>query len=297
MNDMIKNILEFIRVKQWYKNIIVFIPLVFSFDFFVIDKLFIIIIGFISISFVSSACYVRNDIKDVEQDKLHPSKKLRALPSGLLKKKQAWLIFISLIIFGFGIGVLLDYVFTILLLMLFLNTEIYSRWTKKIIFVDAFAIGINFIIRALAGIILLQTSLSPWIILGVFFVALFLAFLKRKSELISLANNAEKHRESLKEYSEFSLNMGALISGIMIITTYSLYAINGPNNDWRLIITVPFIIFVILRQVHLSNIKNGIKSSNEIIKDKQSLFILVIYGIITFVLIYLGQTELFNSGF
>ena len=101
----------------------------------------------------------------------------------------------------------------------------------------------------------------------------------------------------LKDYSEFSLNVATLISGIMIITTYSLYAINGPNDDWRLIITVPFIIFVILRQIHLSNIKTETKSSNEIIKDKQSLATLVVYGIITFILIYLGPTELFNSGF
>lgn len=291
---MIKKILDFIRIKQWYKNIIIFIPLVFSFDFFVLEKFLLTAIGFIAISFVSSACYVRNDIKDLEQDKLHPLKKSRALPSGLLEKKQAWIIFISLIVVGFGIGVLLDFTFSILLLILFMNTEIYSRWTKKIIYVDVFVIGINFILRALSGIILLQTSLSPWIILGIFFVALFLAFLKRKSELISLADNAGKHRESLKKYSESSLNIATLISGIMIIATYSLYAFNGPNNDWRLIITVPFIIFVILRQIRLSNTKNESKKSNEIIKDKQSLFALVIYGIITFVLIYLGPIEFFD---
>ncbi len=81
---MIKTILDFIRIKQWYKNIIIFIPLVFSFEFFVVEKLFITIIGFIAISFVSSACYVRNDIKDFEQDKLDPSKKKRDLHSGLI---------------------------------------------------------------------------------------------------------------------------------------------------------------------------------------------------------------------
>ena len=293
---MIKQILDFIRIKQWYKNVIIFIPLVFSFEFFVAEKFLLTIIGFLAISFVSSACYVRNDIKDSDLDKLHPTKKLRALPSDVLNKNQAWIIFSSLIIVGFGIGIFLDPIFTVILFILFVNTEIYSRWTKKIIFIDSFAIGINFILRALSGIILLQTSLSPWIILGVFFVALFLAFIKRKAELMSLSDVAGKHRETLKEYSEFSLNVATIISGIMIITTYSLYAINGPNNDWRLIITVPFIIFVILRQIHLSNIKGEIKRSSEIIKDKQSLFILVIYGIITFVLIYLGPTELFNSG-
>ena len=88
---MMKKILDFIRIKQWYKNVIIFIPLVFSFDFFVLEKFMLTMIGFIAISLVSSACYVRNDIKDLEQDKLHPLKKFRALPSGLLEKKQVWI--------------------------------------------------------------------------------------------------------------------------------------------------------------------------------------------------------------
>ena len=292
-----KNIVEFIRIKQWYKNIVIFIPIVFSFDFFVVEKFLLTLVGFISLSLVSSAGYVRNDIKDLEQDKIHPLKKLRMLSSGLIDKKQAWVIFSFLIFTGFGVGVFLDFSFVIILILLFINTEIYSRWTKKIIFIDAFAIGINFILRALSGIILLKTSLSPWIILGVFFVALFLAFFKRKSELILLDDNAQNHRATLKNYTDFSLNTSLIVAGIMIITTYSLYAINGPNNDWRLIITVPFILFVILRQIHISSINDKTVKINEIIKDKQSLFALIIFGILTFVLIYFGPSELFSNGF
>lgn len=292
-----KNIAEFIRIKQWYKNIVIFIPIVFSFDFFVVEKFLLTLVGFISLSLVSSAGYVRNDIKDLEQDKIHPLKKLRMLSSGLIDKKQAWVIFSFLIFTGFGVGVFLDFSFVIILILLFINTEIYSRWTKKIIFIDAFAIGINFILRALSGIILLKTSLSPWIILGVFFVALFLAFFKRKSELILLDDNAQNHRATLKNYTDFSLNTSLIVAGIMIITTYSLYAINGPNNDWRLIITVPFILFVILRQIHISSINDKTVKINEIIKDKQSLFALIIFGILTFVLIYFGPSELFSNGF
>ena len=292
-----KTILEFIRVKQWYKNVIIFLPLIFTLEFFAPEKFLIILIGFFVLSLVSSAAYVRNDIKDLEQDRKHPIKKLRALPSGLLSIKHAWIIFTLLITMGFGIGTILDVSFVFILVLFFVNTEIYSRWTKKIIFLDAFSIGISFIIRAISGIILLQVPLSPWIILGVFFVALFLAFIKRKGELILLENDAQKHREILKDYSIFSLNALIIISAVMVIITYSLYSMIGPNDDWRLIITVPFIIFIIFRQIHLSDINDKILQSTDFFKDKQSVYALVAFGILTIVLLYFVPSELFYSDF
>jgi len=292
-----RTILEFIRVKQWYKNVIIFLPLIFTLEFFAPEKFLIILIGFFVLSFVSSAAYVRNDIKDLEQDQIHPIKKLRALPSGLLSIKHAWIIFILLITMGFGIGTILDVSFVFILVLFFVNTEIYSRWIKKIIFLDAFSIGISFIMRAISGIVLLQVPVSPWIILGVFFVALFLTFIKRKGELVLLEKDAQKHREILKDYSIFSLNALIIISAIMIIVTYSLYSMTGPNDDWRLIITVPFIIFIIFRQIHLSDIYDKILQSNDFFKDKQSVYALVAYGILTIVLLYFVPSELFYSDF
>ena len=135
--------------------------------------------------------------------------------------------------------------------------------------------------------------MSPWIILGVFFIALFLAFIKRKAELVTL-ENAHEHRTSLKDYSDFSLNTALGISAVMVIITYSLYAMDGPNDDWRLILTVPFIIFVVFRQIHLSSINHNIAQTNEIFKDRQSLFAIIAYAILTICLLYLGPSELFT---
>ncbi len=293
----IKILIDLVRIRQWYKNIIIFLPLVFSFGFFSTDKFSLIFTGFLALCLVSSAMYVRNDIKDVESDRSHPFKKIRAIPSGKISTKQAWSIFLVLLFFGFVIAHTLNFWFLIMIVLLFVNTEIYSRWTKKIIFLDSFAIGINFIIRAISGIVLLNVPLSPWIIIGVFFVALFLAFIKRKAELVTLGNNAHKHRESLKEYSEFTLNTSLVISAVMIIMTYSLYAINGPNGDWRLVITVPFIMFIILRQIHLSSINSMIVQTNEFLKDKQSLIAILFYAIFTIILLYLGPSNIFSYNF
>jgi len=291
----IKILIDLIRIKQWYKNVIIFLPLVFSFGFFSAEKFSLILTGFFALSLVSSAMYVRNDVKDVEQDRLHDLKKTRALPSGKISTKQAWYLFSILLSFGFIIAYALDFWFLVIVVLLLTNTEIYSRWTKKIIFLDAFSIGINFIIRAISGIVLLNVPLSPWIILGVFFIALFLAFIKRKAEMVTL-EDAHKHRESLKDYNEFSLNTSLVISAVMVIVTYSLYAMNGPTHDWRLIITVPFVIFVILRQIHLSSINDKIAQTNEILKDKQSLLAILSYALLTIGLIYFGPSNLFAYG-
>lgn len=288
---------NFIRVRQWYKNVIIFLPLVFSFKFFLLPEFLLTVIGFIALSMISSAMYVRNDIKDLEPDKSHPLKKQRALPAGRINIKQAWIIFGILLVIGFGISILLDVYFALLLAIFFANTEIYSRWTKSIIFLDAFAIGINFIIRAIAGIVLLHTPLSPWIIIGVFFVALFLTFTKRKGELTTLKDNAREHRITLKDYSLFSLNTTITISAVMIIVTYSLYAMHGPNGDWRLILTVPFIVFVIFRQLHLSGTNDTLSQTNEIFKDKHSLVALIAYAIFTIILLYMGHSEIFGGNF
>lgn len=290
-------IVNFVRVRQWYKNVVIFLPLVFSLRFFIVQEFLVTILGFIALSVISSAMYVRNDIKDIEQDRSHPLKKQRSLPAGHVNIKQAWTIFGILLIIGFGITIFLNVYFVLLLVVFFANTEIYSRWTKNILFLDAFAIGINFIIRAISGIILLHTPLSPWIILGVFFVALFLAFIKRKAELITLEENAHEHRLTLKDYSLFSLNTALTISAIMIIVTYSLYAIHGPNGDWRLILTVPFIIFIILRQIHLSSVNDRIVQTNEIFMDKHSLVALVVFSIFTIILLYMGHSEIFAGNF
>jgi len=109
-----------------------------------------------------------------------------------------------------------------------------------------------------------------------------------------LEKDAHKHRESLKDYNEFSLNTSLVISAVMVIVTYSLYAMNGPTHDWRLIITVPFIIFVILRQIHLSSINNKIVQTNEVLKDKQSLITILSYIVITIALLYLGPSDIFS---
>ena len=290
--NKISSIISLLRVQQWYKNIIIFFGIVFALELISPANIFVSVLGFIALCLITSAGYIRNDIIDLQRDKIHPKKCKRPLPSGQITLKKANTIFLITIGVGLPLSFSLDLLFGVFMIALIINTEIYSRITKNIVFLDIFAIGINFIIRAVCGIVLINTQISPWIVLGVFFVALFLGFMKRKSEIITLKNYAVSHRKVLSNYTKSSLNISVFISAMMIITIFTIYAVIGPFDDGRLILTIPFIAIIILRQLHLSKINHILIQKNEFYKDRLTAITIIFYSIFTLILLY---TEFYSN--
>ena len=292
--NKISSIISLLRIQQWYKNIIIFLGLAFGLHLLSIESIFVSILGFAALCLITSAGYIRNDIIDIQQDKIHPEKCKRPLPSGQITLKNAHVMFLVTIGLGLLLSFYLDLLFGVFMTVLIINTEIYSRITKNIVFLDVFVIGINFVIRAVSGIVLINASISPWIILGVFFVALFLGFMKRKSEIITLKSSAANHRKVLNNYTKTSLNISVFISAMTILAIFTIYSIIGPSDelkqqifdDGRLILTVPFIIFIILRQLYLSKINHILIQKNEFYKDKFTAIAIIFYSIFTLILLY-----------
>ena len=281
------NYLKLVRIKQWYKNLVVFLPLVFTLSLLNLDSLFLTIVGFIALGLASSALYIRNDILDIDFDKQHPVKKLRPLASGKISKKNAYIIFVLLLSSSLIIAAIVNWQLVIVLIFLIVNTTVYSQWLKKFAFVDLLSVSINFIIRVFFGMILLDVPISPWLIFGVFLVAFFLGLMKRKSEIIILKDTAALHRKSLSKYSIKKLNYSLLILSVLVIVTYSLYSItNDPTNDNRLIFTIPIVAIIIFRQYYLSEKSVSVKKFNEVINDKITLLAIIMYIITTILLLY-----------
>ena len=278
---------KIIRIKQWYKNIVIFLPLVFSLSLLNLDSIYLTIVGFIALSLASSALYIRNDILDIEFDKQHPIKKFRPLASGQISKKNAYIIFVLLLSSSLIIAAILNWQLVIVLIFLFVNTTVYSQWLKNFAYVDLLSISLNFVIRVLAGMLLLQVGISPWLVFGVFLVAFFLGLMKRKSEIIILKDTAALHRKSLSKYSIKKLNYSLLIVSVLVIVTYSIYSItNDPTNDNRLIFTIPIVAIIIFRQYYLSEKSVSVKKFNEVINDKITLLAIIMYIITTILLLY-----------
>ena len=279
---------KILRIKQWYKNIVIFLPLVFSLSLLNLDSLSLTIVGFVALCLASSALYIRNDILDVESDKQHPIKKFRPLASGQTSKKNAYIVFVLLLSSSLIIAAITSWQLVIVLIFLFVNTTVYSHWLKKFVYVDLLSISLNFVIRVFAGMLLLQVDISPWLIFGVFLVAFFLGLMKRKSEIITLKEKAVLHREVLSKYSMKNLNYSLLIVSVLVMITYSLYSsTNDPTGDNRLIFTIPIVAIIIFRQYYLSEKSISLNKFSEVINDKISLLAIIAYVITTISLLYI----------
>ena len=283
-----RNYLKLVRIKQWYKNLVVFLPLVFTLSLLNLDSLFLTIVGFIALGLASSALYIKNDILDIDFDKQHPVKKLRPLASGKISKKNAYIIFVLLLSSSLIIAAIVNWQLVIVLIFLIVNTTVYSQWLKKFAFVDLLSVSINFIIRVFFGMILLDVPISPWLIFGVFLVAFFLGLMKRKSEIIILKETAILHRKSFSRYSIRNLNYSLIIISILVILTYSVYSItNDPTNDNRLIYTIPIVAIIIFRQYYLSEKNISAKKFSEVINDNVTILLVILYIISTISLLYI----------
>ena len=152
----LKTLLKLIRIKQWYKNIVIFLPLVFTFQFLILEAFYLTILGFISLGLVVSGIYILNDIQDIKIDKLHPRKKKRPIAAGLVTIKQSKILFIIFLAAGFSLSSFLSLQFSFILFLILINNLIYFKWTKNIVFLDIISISMNFVIRVISGIILLD---------------------------------------------------------------------------------------------------------------------------------------------
>src|SRR3989344_5214732 len=148
---MIKTYLNLIRVHQWYKNVVVFFALFFSGNVFNPHLLLLSILGFFSLSCISSVGYLVNDFMDVKQDRLHPEKRNRPLASGKISNTQALLLGFILLVGGLSLGYFINVAFLYSVLALFLLMQIYTFFLKHIVFADVLTIATLFVIRAISG--------------------------------------------------------------------------------------------------------------------------------------------------
>jgi 4-hydroxybenzoate polyprenyltransferase len=275
-----------LRAYDWYKNLLVFAGLFFSknlFNFHFYPKLFL---SFLILSLISSSGYIINDIKDAPFDALHPKKKNRPIASGKISKISALLFSFILLVFSLFASYFIGVQFFILALSLFINSLIYSFFLKGIIWLDITSISLNYIIRSLAGCEVIGVYISPWLIMGVFYVAMLFALAKRREELVILSNPS-LHRESLKSYNLSTVDQGISIFSTLIIISYSLYTINSPYSSTLLFFTIPLVTLVVLKFVSISKDEKETGIIRKTVSNPIVLISLVVWVLVVFYSIYL----------
>ena len=251
----IKQLLIAIRPKHWSKNLLIFVVplLAFKFDISVWTSC---IYTFFVFNMISSAIYLLNDCLDVNVDRLHPTKKFRPIASGLLSINQALICFFILLSGSLIFSLNINLTLFLVILVYFIVQLLYCLKLKKVPLLDIFCIAAGFLLRSISGGIAANLIISPWFILSVGLLALFLGLEKRKAELRLYETSGILTRDILNKYSIPLLLRFESVVTTGSFMTYALWAsgpsLNGASTSWMLL-TVPFVLIGIFRYQFLSD--------------------------------------------
>jgi len=280
---MLLALLRTMRPRQWTKNVFVFAGVFFDGRAFELVRLVHSLAAFAIFCLLSSAVYLINDLADVEKDRQHPSKRHRPIASGDLKPSVAiWAAAVCMalsIAAAFALGT----AFGIVSLAYLALMVTYSFWLKNIVIIDVMTIAMGFVLRVIAGAVAVEvTRFSPWLYVCSTLLALFIAINKRRHELLLLAEGADNHRSSLREYNlEFLDTMTSLVTATLL-ASYSFYTFSAPNlpANHSMMLTIPFVLYGIFRYLYLVHARGLGGAPEEIVlSDKPMLVTLALWAL------------------
>ncbi len=297
-------LLRSLRVRSWTKNLFVFAGILFANLWNDPEAVGITALGALGFCLLSSSVYLINDIADRKRDINHPEKKDRPIASGALPVPLA-AVAATLLAAGVLIGSwILAPTYALVLSIYFAIQLAYSLKLKHVVILDVLIIATGFVLRAIAGVTLAMdagyndVSISYWLIVCTFFIAVFLAFAKRRSEVISLGKNAADHREILEEYSIPLLDEMMGIATAASIIGYSIYSVSERTLELvstRLWLTIPFVTYGVFRYLYLIHIKGHGGSPDKLLLSDKPLLINILLWVIAVALaltLYPGTASL-----
>lgn len=269
-------LLQALRAPQWIKNLFIFAPLLFSQNLMNGPLLLVTIRAFVAFCMISSAQYIFNDIRDLEEDRVHPVKSRRPLASGRMKVGVAIALLVGMGVGGILIAATINLPFLLIAAGYFVLQVLYTLWLKHIVILDVFIIAAGFLIRVIAGGLAIRVEVSSWLLICTILLSLFLALGKRRYELTLLQGEAAQHRPILREYTPYLLDQMISVVTASTFVAYCLYTISPDTVEKfgtkNLIFTVPFVLYGIFRYLYLIHQKSeGGTPEALVIRDKPLL--------------------------
>jgi len=285
----IKTLSALLRAHQWVKNLFLFIPLFFAGEFFNVELLERVGLGFICFSLAASFIYILNDVRDIEQDRLHPEKKFRPIPAGKVSVPVAISLGVVLLVTSLIISWLLDPVFTYVLLAYVILNFSYSLGLKKIAILDLIIVSTGFVLRVLAGGFVANVPVSQWLVIMIYLLALFLVLAKRRDDILEYEQSGLILRKNILNYNlDFVHSVLTMISAIIIVS-YIMYTISddvaAQFDTQYLYLTSVFVIAGIMRYIQITMVENKSGSPTRVLYADRFIHITLIGWIISFFLI------------
>jgi len=258
--------LKALRPRQWLKNGVLLVPLLFAKGIFERGLLGHSLLALASFSLLASGVYLVNDWFDREKDRLHPEKKRRPIAAGWLAGPQV--VGLVVVTWGgaFALGAQVGTHFLAVLGGYLVLQVLYNLALKKLVILDVMAIALGFIVRVVAGAEAIDVQVSNWLFLCTLLGAVFLGFAKRRAEIEALEEAAGAHRKNLEDYSLGMLDQMMSISAASTILAYGLYTVSKETVDRvgsdHLKFTVPCVVYGVFRYLFLVH-KRGLGGSPE----------------------------------
>jgi 4-hydroxybenzoate polyprenyltransferase len=250
-----------LRPQQWVKNTLVFGGLIFSRSLLHWDVVRLSLFAFLIFCMASSGIYLLNDLYDIEADRKHPVKRLRPLAAGRFGLNTARTAMFILMVGSALLAALLRPAFALVLAVYLLINVAYSAGVKRVVILDVMMIAMGFVLRAVAGAVVIGVGASPWLVLCTLMLALLMGFGKRRHELNLLQEDAQSHRPSLDGYSTQFLDLMMTITAGAAVVTYALYTMAEETvarfKSHSLVLTVPFVLYGIFRYLFLVHMRKG----------------------------------------
>ena len=220
-----KKWLKVLRVHQYVKNLLIFLPLLLAHDFSSALDLTRTVLGFVSFSLLASSVYITNDLLDLTADRKHRSKCKRALAAGDVSIPSGVFLSLLCLVAAIILAYFMPVSFRWVLLIYYVITCLYSFGLKRITLIDVYTLAMLYTVRIFAGMAILQQGYSSWFILFSFFFFTSLAFVKRFTELQQFSKQAESvlHGRGYHVDHLLSVKMFGIGSAFAAILVFGLY--------------------------------------------------------------------------
>ena len=273
------------RPRQWSKNLLVYFPLFFTVhsmwdladSALALELLGKTTLAFLLFSMLSGAVYLVNDIFDVDRDRLHPKKRFRPIASGALSMPLAWSSAAILSAMAIGLSLMLEPACSWVALGYLAIMMAYSVLLKRLVILDVCAISCGFVLRAVAGAVVLQVPVSTWLYICTALGALFIALSKRRSELEASGDMAGRQRETLQRYTRSLLDQFTAVVALSTLVAYALYTFTASNlpGNHTMMLTIPFVVYGLFRYLYLVRARNLGESPEDIFVTAVPLIVCV----------------------
>ena len=286
-----RGILSSMRPRQWTKNLIIYFALFFTIDqawslsdIGEASRTFALITAAAAIfCLVTSAVYLVNDLLDAERDRHHPRKRYRPIAAGVVPPVAAAVVAVALAVAGSALAFLLEPLFALVAVVYLAVNAAYSLYLKRVVILDIMAISSGFVLRAVAGAVVLDVEISPWLYVCTSLGALFLGFAKRLNEVELSGDNGPLQRESLEEYTPRLLEQLIAIVAPATLVSYVIYtfsAENLPGNN-AMLLTIPFVMYGLFRYLYLVHHKNLGESPEQVLLTDVPLLVNIVLWLAT----------------